>query len=79
MVSVIEKVTGIDITILNMIHIRIKYINGKLTFELIDGQQRITTILDFKNNIYPLGDNFFVGDELVFLRKIEDDDLINCE
>ena len=62
MVSVIEKVTGIDITILNMIHIRIKYINGKLTFELIDGQQRITTILDFKNNIYPLGDNFFVGD-----------------
>ena len=34
MVSVIEKVTGIDITILNMIHIRIKYINGKLTYNL---------------------------------------------
>ena len=62
MISIIEKVTEVDITILNMIHIRVKIVNGIVTFELIDGQQRVTTILDFIKNGFALPDNFQVND-----------------
>lgn len=45
------------------IHIRaIETEGGAFKFELIDGQQRVTAILDYLNGVYPLPKNFFVSD-----------------
>ena len=48
------------------IHIRVLKTEGKgWKFELIDGQQRVTAILDFLNNKYPLpSDMIFVGQDI---------------
>ena len=62
LVSVIEKVTGKDCVVLNMIHIRIVEKDGEVYYELIDGQQRVTSITDFVNNKFALGNNFMIGD-----------------
>jgi hypothetical protein len=49
------------------IHIRAKNIGGVFYFEAVDGQQRITSIVDFLNNEFPLAeglktyDNIYVG------------------
>ena len=65
LVSVIEKVKEVDCVVLNMIHIRIVEKDGEVYYELIDGQQRVTSITDFVNNKFALGNNFMVGDLVI--------------
>ena len=43
------------------IHIRVEKTEGGFRYELIDGQQRVTAVLDYLNGIYPLPDNMVVG------------------
>jgi hypothetical protein len=75
MESVVEKILGVGIVIMNTIHIRIVVKdNGEITFELIDGQQRVTSILDFIENKYVLAEGFKVGD--LDLGGLEYKDLI---
>ena len=55
MVSVIEKILCVGYVIMNTIHIRIIVKdNGEVFYELVDGQQRVTSILDFIENKYAL-------------------------
>lgn len=47
------------------IHMRVTPIDGnEYKFELIDGQQRTTAVLDFLNNEYPLPDNMSTYDNI---------------
>jgi len=47
------------------IHIRVIVTDGGWGYELIDGQQRVTAILDFLSNGYPLPDNMiFDGNDI---------------
>ena len=75
MVSVIEKILCVGYVIMNTIHIRIIVKdNGEVFYELVDGQQRVTSILDFIENKYALHDGFKVGD--LDLGGLTFDDLI---
>ena len=64
MISIIDKILGVGIVIIPMIHIRIVVKDGKVTFELIDGQQRVTSISDYLDpvNGYALPMGYKVGD-----------------
>ena len=62
MKSIIDKILGVDIVIIPMVHVRIKIVNGQVIFELIDGQQRITSITDFIANDFELPKDYIVGD-----------------
>jgi len=49
------------------IHVRVKKVHDTFYFEIVDGQQRVTTLIDFLNNKFPLAkglktfDNINVG------------------
>ena len=64
MISIIEKILGAGIVIIPMIHIRIVVEPPKnVTYELIDGQQRVTSIIDFiKPGGFALPEGFKVGE-----------------
>ena len=42
------------------IHIRVVTIDGHHIYELVDGQQRVTSITDYLNGEFPLPNNFVV-------------------
>ena len=58
------------------IHIRVIKTKGGWKYELIDGQQRVTAILEFLNNKYPLpNDMIFDGDDIsgMKIEELRDD------
>ena len=62
MTTVVRLSLGYADCFLNPIHIRVKHSIVGVDYEVIDGQQRVTTVTDFLNNKFPLDDDFRIGD-----------------
>jgi len=76
--NLISTLLGVDNTVAKIpeIHIRVKPTKADtIKYELVDGQQRTTTILDFINNKFPLPDELtgrFVDWSGMYFKDIED-------
>ena len=62
MTTVVRLSLGYADCFLNPIHIRVKHSVVGVGYEVIDGQQRVTTVTDFLKNNFPLDEDFRIGD-----------------